>query len=99
MIHVLAIITAKPGQRGALLQAFKAIVPTVHAEVGCIEYGPVIDVDDADPAFGPDTFVVVEKWESLAALKAHSVAPHMAAYGQRTKDLVAKRAVHVLTDA
>ena len=99
MIHVLAIITAKPGQRGALLQAFKAIVPTVHAEAGCIEYGPVIDVDGADPAFGSDTFVVVEKWESLDALKAHAVAPHMTAYGEKTKDLVAKRAVHVLTDA
>jgi quinol monooxygenase YgiN len=99
MIHVLAILTAKSGQRGALLQAFKAIVPTVHAEAGCIEYGPVIDVDRADPAFGPDTFVVVEKWESLDALNAHSVAPHMKAYGEKTKDLVAKRAVHVLTDA
>ena len=99
MIHVLAIITAKPGQRGALLQAFKSIVPIVHAEAGCIEYGPVIDVDGADPAFGSDTFVVVEKWESLDALKEHSVAPHMKAYGEKTKDLVATRAVHVLTDA
>ena len=99
MIHVLAIITAKPGQRAALLQAFKAIVPTVHAEAGCIEYGPVVDVASADPAFGADSFVVVEKWESMAALKAHAVAPHMAAYGEKTKDLVAKRAVHVLTDA
>ncbi len=98
MIHVLAIITAKPGQRGTLLQAFKAIVPTVHAEAGCIEYGPVVDVDGADPAFGPDTFVVVEKWETMAALQAHAAAPHMKAYGEKTKDLVAKRAVHVLTD-
>jgi len=99
MIHVLAIITAKPGQRGTLLQAFKAIVPTVHAEAGCIEYGPVVDVDGADPAFGSDTFVVVEKWETLAALKAHAVAPHMKAYGEKTNGLVAKRAVHVLADA
>ena len=97
MIHVLAIITAKPGQRATLLKAFKAIVPTVQAEEGCVEYGPVVDVDGADPAFGPDTFVVVEKWESMATLKAHSVAPHMKAYGEKTKDLVAKRAVHVLT--
>jgi quinol monooxygenase YgiN len=99
MIHVLAIITAKPGQRAALLQAFKAIVPTVHAEAGCIEYGPVVDIDGADPALGPDTFVVIEKWESLDALTAHAIAPHMKAYGEKTKDLVAKRAVHVLTDA
>ena len=99
MIHVLAIITAKPGKRGTLLDAFRAIVPAVHAEAGCIEYGPVVDVPNAEPALGPDTFVVVEKWDSMAALKAHAAAPHMAAYGERTKDLVAKRAVHVLTPA
>jgi quinol monooxygenase YgiN len=99
MIHVLAIITAKPGQRGALLHAFKAIIPTVHAEAGCIEYGPVVDVDGAEPAFGADTFVVVEKWETLETLQAHAAAPHMKTYGEKTKDLVAKRAVHVLTDA
>ena len=97
MIHVLAIITTKPHQRAAVLEVFNANVPAVHAEAGCIEYGAVIDVDGADPAFGPDTFVVVEKWETLAALKAHSVAPHMKAYAAKTKDLVAGRAVHVLT--
>lgn len=99
MIHVLAIITTKPGQRDAVLKIFNANVPAVHAENGCIEYGATIDVDGADPAFGPDTFVVVEKWENLAALKAHSVAPHMQAYGAKVKDMVAKRAVHVLTPA
>lgn len=99
MIHVLAIITAKPGQREALLRIFNANVPAVRAEAGCIEYGAAVDVEGADPAFGADTFVVVEKWQSLAALKAHASAPHMAAYGQKTKDMVARRAVHVLTDA
>jgi quinol monooxygenase YgiN len=43
--------------------------------------------------------VVVEKWESMAALEVHAIAPHMKAYSEKTKDLVAKRAVHVLTDA
>jgi len=99
MIHVLAIITAKPGQRADVLRVFNANIPAVRAEAGCIEYGATVDVDGADPAFGPDTFVVVEKWQSLAALKAHASAPHMVAYGQKTKDMVARRAVHVLTDA
>lgn len=99
MIHVIAIITTKPQQRSTVLEIFKANLPAVRAEAGCIEYGPVIDVDGADPAFGPDTFVVVEKWESMAALKAHAAAPHMAAYAAKTRDLVAKRAVHVLTPA
>ena len=99
MIHVIAIITTKPHQRGKVLELFKANLPAVRAEAGCIEYGPVIDVDGADPAFGPDTFVVVEKWDSMDALKAHAVAPHMTAYAEKTKDLIAKRAVHVLTPA
>ena len=43
--------------------------------------------------------MVIEKWESMAAFKTHSVAPHMIAYGEKTRDLVAKRAVHVLTPA
>ena len=43
MIHVLAIITAKPGQREAILREFRANIPAVHAEKGCIEYGPAID--------------------------------------------------------
>jgi quinol monooxygenase YgiN len=99
MIHVLAIITAKPGQRNKLLEAFNANVSAVRAEAGCIEYGAAVDVEGAAPAFGPDTFVVIEKWESMAALKAHAVAPHMKAYGEKTKDLIADRAIHVLDPA
>ncbi|MGK9165281.1 antibiotic biosynthesis monooxygenase [Inquilinus limosus] len=99
MIHVIALITAKPGKRAALLEEFRKIIPEVHAEPGCIEYGPAVDADGSPDRFGDDTFVVVEKWESPAALKAHSVAPHMVAYGERTRDLVAGRAIHVLTPA
>jgi len=99
MIHVLAIITAKPGQRDAILSAFRANMPAVHAEKGCIEYGPAVDADGVggfQTKFGPDTFVVIEKWESLDALKAHAAAPHMAAYAAKTKDFIANRVIHVL---
>jgi quinol monooxygenase YgiN len=43
MLHVLAIITTKPGMRSAVLEAFRANMPDVHAEEGCIEYVPVVD--------------------------------------------------------
>jgi quinol monooxygenase YgiN len=99
MIHVVAIITAVSGKRDALVRAFKGVVPTVEAEAGCIEYAPVVDVEGANPAYGPDTFLVIEKWESMAALKAHAAAPHMAAYSSETKHLLASAAVHVLTAA
>ena len=68
MIHVVAIITAKPGKRDEILKNFKANVPAVHAEKGCIEYGATVDTDGGPFAkFGPDTFVVIEKWESMDA--------------------------------
>jgi len=100
MIHVIAVITAKPGMRDAILQEFRANMPAVHAEQGCIEYGPAVDADGMggfQTKFGPDTFVVVEKWESPDALKAHGTAPHMAAYAAKTKDMIASRVIHVLS--
>jgi quinol monooxygenase YgiN len=100
LIHVLAIITTKPGQRDTVLQAFRANVPAVRAEQGCIEYGAAIDAEglgSIQTKVGPDTFVVVEKWESVDALKAHAAAPHMATYGAKTKEMIASRVIHVLS--
>ena len=99
-VHILAVITAKPGMRATILESFQANVPAVHAEDGCIEYGATIDtqgVGALQTRFGDDTFVVVEKWASLDALKAHAAAPHMAAYGARTKEMIASRVIHVLS--
>jgi quinol monooxygenase YgiN len=100
MIHVIAVITAKPGKRDAILEAFRANVPNVRAEQGCVEYGAAIDADPALPVqtkYGPDTFLVIEKWESMDALKAHAAAPHMAAYATKTRDHIASRVIHILS--
>jgi len=99
MIHVVAVITAKSGMREQILEAFHANMPVVHAEEGCIEYGPAIDAEAAGPIqtkFGPDTFVVIEKWENLDALRAHAASPHMAAYAAKTRELIDSRVIHVL---
>lgn len=102
MIHVIAIITTKAGKREEVLQAFNANVPAVLAEEGCIEYGPTIDAADA-PAFqtalGADTFIVVEKWSSAETLDAHAKSAHMQAYGQKVKDLLQDRVIHILEGA
>ena len=102
MIHVLAIVTAKPGMRDSILKLFHANIPAVRAEKGCIEYGPAVDAEDLgsiQTKLGPDTFVVVEKWESIDALKAHAAAAHMAAYAAKTKEMIANRVIHVLSPA
>jgi quinol monooxygenase YgiN len=102
MIHVIAVITARPGMRDAVLREFRANMPAVHAEQGCIEYAPTVDAEGIgglQTPFGPDSFVVIEKWESAEALKAHAAAPHMAAYAARTRDMIASRVIHVLAPA
>jgi quinol monooxygenase YgiN len=102
MIHVVAVITAKPGKREEILRHFRANVPAVKAEKGCIEYGPAVDAENAlafQTKCGPDTFLVIEKWESMEALKAHAAAPHMAAYAAKVKELIASRTIHILSPA
>ena len=74
----------------------------MKAEDGCIEYAATVDAKGVGPLqakFGADTFVVVEKWASLDALKAHAAAPHMKAYAAKTKDMITERKIHVLTAA
>ena len=100
MVHVIAIITTRRGQRESVLELFRANVPAVHAEQGCIQYEATIDASPAlkfQTAFGPDTFVVIEQWESAQALEAHLAAPHMLAYSAKTRELVANRVIHVLS--
>ena len=98
MIRVVAVITAKPGRREELLTLFRANVPAVRAEAGCIDYASYADAEgfgSFQTPVGPDAFVVLESWESADALKAHAVAPHMAAYGKASRDLVADRKIHI----
>jgi quinol monooxygenase YgiN len=101
MIQVVVEIAAKAGQRDAVLKTFKANVPAVHAEQGCIEYSAFVDAQGfgALAPFGDDTFVVIEKWESASHLKAHAKAPHMLEYQAKVKDLIESRTIHVLSPA
>lgn len=100
MIHVIAIITAKPGHREEVIGHFKAIVPAVHAEKGCIEYRITVDADAGPFAkVGTDTFVVIEKWQSMDDLKAHIGADAGLQMLAKTEALLADRVVHILEDA
>ncbi|MSQ93253.1 MAG: antibiotic biosynthesis monooxygenase [Gemmataceae bacterium] len=102
MIHVIATITVKPGKRDAFLAEFHRIVPLVHAEAGCIEYGPTVDVASGISVQGPlreNVAVIVEKWSSLDALKAHTQAAHMADYRVRVQDLVESVTLQILAPA
>lgn len=91
MIHVIATITLNPGTRGAFLDVFRWLTPLVRAETGCIEYQATIDVPTTIAVQeGPreDVVTVVEKWDTVEALYAHSQAPHMTEYRGKVKDYV-----------
>ncbi len=99
MIHVIAVITTKPDKRSEVLNAFHANIPAVLAEDGCIEYQPVIDANNALPAqnlLGENTFVVIEKWQTMAHLEAHAKSAHMAAYAKQVGEHISDRKVHIL---
>ena len=102
MLYVIATIDVAPGTRGAFLAEFAKVVPLVHAEAGCIEYGPTVDAEtDIASQFriGPDRVTIVEKWESVDTLRAHDSAPHMQAYRARVKDYLCGREIRILVPA
>jgi quinol monooxygenase YgiN len=100
MIRVVAVITAKPGRLKELAAAFNANAPTVRAERGCVEYAPFVDAEGfgaRQAPMGADALVILEEWADAQALKDHMVAPHMVSYSEKTRDLIASRAIHILS--
>lgn len=102
MIHVIAAIEVKPGRLGDFLKIFKANVPNVLAESGCVHYEPTLDFDSKLPPqipLRPNVMTVVEGWESLDHLNAHLRSPHMLAYKEAVKDMVVGVKLQVLRPA
>lgn len=91
MICVLATIQVAEGRRDEFLALLRTIIPNVLAEEGCIEYGPMIDLEttlEKQPPVRPDSVTIVEKWEDIASLEDHLMAPHMIDYRKKVQDLV-----------
>lgn len=99
MIHVIAIIKAKPGKRDDIIARVQENIPAVIAEEGCLEYRPVIDLSsEAATGFGADTLVIVEKWRDDICLKNHAASPHMKSYAEKVKDYILERDIRLLKD-
>ena len=102
MIHVIATIELRPGTREGYLAEFRRLVPRVKAESGCLDYGPTVDARTDIGAQIPcreNAVTIIERWESLAHLKAHLAQPHMAEYRKNVKDFVAKVTLQILEPA
>ena len=102
MIYVIATIELEDGQRDNFLQEFRQIVPLVLAENGCIEYGPTIDIETnigAQPDVRSNSAIIVEKWDSIEALEAHLIAPHMLTYREKVKPFVKQVDLRIMEPA
>ena len=101
MIHVIASITIKQGRLAEFLDIFKANIPNVIEEPGCLEYVPTVDVPSGLPAqtCQANVVTVIEKWRTLGDLKEHMSSPHMLAYREKVKDHVEHVSLKILEKA
>ena len=100
MINVIASIRVKVGMLSEFVEIFKANLLSVREERGCIEYFPTVDINADLPPQSMDENVVtiIEKWESLDALRDHLKAPHMLSYKEKVKDMVEDLSLKVLQE-
>ncbi|MBI5129242.1 MAG: antibiotic biosynthesis monooxygenase [Rhodopseudomonas palustris] len=87
MIYVVATTQVKPDSREAFIQGAKACIAETRKEKGCIAYDSHTSIND------PNTFVVVERWESRDDLNAHARAPHMKVWRELSAPLKASPTV------
>jgi len=100
LINVIASIRVKAERLSEFVEIFKSNVPNVREERGCIEYFPTLDINADLPPQSLDENVVtiIEKWESLQALRDHLKAPHMLSYKEKVKDMVEDLSLKVLKE-
>lgn len=72
-VNLLVFIEVMPGKRNEQIEAYRKLKPIVLAEPGCLRYELLSDDTDENK------FILVEKWESQAALDAHDESEHMVA--------------------
>jgi len=101
MINVIASICIETGSLSDFLEIFRANMLKVREEKGCIEYVPLVDIDAklAPQTLDDNVVTIIEKWESLQALRDHLEAPHMLAYREKVKNIVTGLSLKVLKGA
>ena len=94
MIYVVATTQVKPEGREAFINGHKACIAETLKEKGCLSYEGHTSIND------PNTYVVVERWESRDDLNAHGRAPHMKVWRELSKPLKASPTViEIISDA
>ena len=80
-ITIVVHIKARPGQDTALEQALREVVAPTHSEHGCIRFALHRSSTDKGG------FLLVERWESQAALDEHLQRPYIRTLFEKMADL------------
>ncbi len=101
-VYVLCRFDLKPdADIGEYVKRTLSVVPTVRSEEGCQLYTLLGDAHtdwDKPQRFGDRTMWMLEKWDSIDALKAHLDTAHMKAFGPTVKDMRVNGTFHVLEE-
>ena len=86
--------TARPGQRETFLRALAArgLPETIRAEDGCLQYDYYLSIENADE------ILLLERWDSAEAQRAHLHQPHMAQVRELKEQYVESTALRKLTE-
>jgi quinol monooxygenase YgiN len=101
MINVIASVRVKAGKVPEFLEVFKSNIPRVKKERGCIEYFPAVDIQADLPGqiLDENVVTIIEKWESLEALREHLNSPNMQDQHKKEKGIVEEVTAKVLQEA
>ena len=90
MIQVVVTMIIKEGKMEPFLNECKKLRPRVLAEKGCLGYEYFREIPSPLGNQEPvqkNRITLLERWESVEALKTHSSMPHMKEFLDRVKDL------------
>lgn len=98
MIHVIATIKARDGQRDTLVAAFREILPQVRVKEGCLQYALALHSPTGFPGqatFDDNEFILIETWADLAALETHIASPAYQAWYRERWHLISSASMQV----
>jgi quinol monooxygenase YgiN len=99
MLHILVTMMVKEGRMEDFLAVCAELQPSVLKEPGCRAYDYTREIPSplgTQEPIDPNRITLLERWESLDALKAHMETPHMKQAGLKMKDLRTSVTVRVV---
>jgi len=90
MLYVLVTMVIKEGRMQEFLALCAELRPQVLREQGCLAYDYTRETASPIGIQEPleaDRITLIERWESMDALRAHLETPHMKEAGPRMRDL------------